>query len=103
MYVCVSSDWQREDAMLTKGRTAAGDKHDSADDVPAASSALSIAVQTLTAGCDRRCEADLTVRLCNPCVRRRTCRKVRLTRKQDFICHTFINGAQAELTAFRQK
>lgn len=65
-YICLCLLWLAERGChANRGRTAAGDKHDSAEDVPAAGRAPSWAVQTPTAGCDRRCEAvDLNVRLC---------------------------------------
>ena len=51
--VCVSSDWQREDVVCSaEEEMSAGDKHESADNVPAAAPAPSHAAHTLTAGCD---------------------------------------------------
>lgn len=48
--------------MQCRGRMAAGDKHESADNVPASAAALPFAVQTPTAGSDRGCHAVLARR-----------------------------------------
>lgn len=81
--------------MRTAGRAAAEDKREAADEVPAAPSS---AAQTW--------QSDVTEDV-DAVHRRPSCleqgKHNKTDEKHDFICHTCIKGAQAELTAFRQK